>query len=200
MPPKSTGETRIFRRSRILNVILDWTGAFGVKRHTSERTSGEHSLPPSIVSLKSLGRLPSIVASQSAHGILTPQKTRASPLIQAEEIPTPGLATSPPTPGTTLSQTPTTPIHHTYDSRLSDYETKPDARGASGGSLRPAKEFDPTSLFVGGLEMYGPGAWTDEKVRVLFGRFEGLEFVRLIRPREYNIGYYQDLSAHRLIS
>ncbi|KAK7059212.1 hypothetical protein VNI00_001839 [Paramarasmius palmivorus] len=41
---------------------------------------------------------------------------------------------------------------------------------------------DPTTLFVGGLEMYGPSAWDEAKVRNYFQKFDGLEDVRVIRP------------------
>lgn len=47
---------------------------------------------------------------------------------------------------------------------------------------RVQKELDPTTLFVGGLEMYGPAAWDEEKVGNYFSRFGGLEQVKVVRP------------------
>ncbi|KAG2356265.1 hypothetical protein BDR07DRAFT_1423850 [Suillus spraguei] len=41
---------------------------------------------------------------------------------------------------------------------------------------------DPTTIFVGGLEMYGPNAWDEERVRNLFSRYGGIENVKVIRP------------------
>lgn len=47
------------------------------------------------------------------------------------------------------------------------------------------KKIDPTTLFVGGLEISGPGAWDEERVRNLFSRFGGLESVKFFRPSMY---------------
>jgi hypothetical protein len=47
---------------------------------------------------------------------------------------------------------------------------------------RSDRELDPTTLFVGGLEMFGPGAWNEEKVKNFFARFGGLESVKVVRP------------------
>jgi len=47
---------------------------------------------------------------------------------------------------------------------------------------RSDRDIDPTTLFVGGLEMFGPGAWDEEKVRLFFARFGGLESVKVVRP------------------
>jgi hypothetical protein len=49
-------------------------------------------------------------------------------------------------------------------------------------SSRPERDIDPTTLFVGGLEMFGPGAWDEEKVKKFFSRFGGLESVKVVRP------------------
>jgi hypothetical protein len=47
---------------------------------------------------------------------------------------------------------------------------------------RGEKELDPTTLFVGGLELVGPGAWDEEKVENFFAKFGGLEDVKVVRP------------------
>lgn len=44
------------------------------------------------------------------------------------------------------------------------------------------KIIDSMSLFVGGLEMMGPDAWDENKVAQVFGRYHGLQSVKLIRP------------------
>lgn len=41
---------------------------------------------------------------------------------------------------------------------------------------------DPTTIFVGGLEMFGPNAWDECKVRALFSKYGGIETVKVIRP------------------
>ena len=50
---------------------------------------------------------------------------------------------------------------------------------------RTDRELDPTTLFVGGLEMFGPGAWDEEKVKNFFARFGGLESVKVVRPCKF---------------
>ena len=50
---------------------------------------------------------------------------------------------------------------------------------------RSDREIDPTTLFVGGLEMFGPGAWDEEKVKNFFARFGGLESVKVVRPCKF---------------
>jgi hypothetical protein len=44
------------------------------------------------------------------------------------------------------------------------------------------KHIDPTTLFVGGLDVSGPGAWDEGKVRTVFSRYGGLESVKFVRP------------------
>ncbi|KAJ3721639.1 hypothetical protein C8R42DRAFT_56235 [Lentinula raphanica] len=94
---------------------------------------------------------------------------------------TPALARSPVTPKTPGSLFPPTPtsFHGEY----------PALFARSGKELsyrmdRPTGEqiLDPTTLFVGGLEMRGAGAWDEEKVYHLFEKYDGLESVNVIRP------------------
>lgn len=47
---------------------------------------------------------------------------------------------------------------------------------------RGERELDPTTLFVGGLEMHGPGAWDEDKVARFFRRFGGLDSVKVVQP------------------
>ena len=51
-----------------------------------------------------------------------------------------------------------------------------------GNSPESERHVDPTTLFVGGLDISGPGAWDEEKVRTLFSRYGGLESVKFVRP------------------
>lgn len=44
------------------------------------------------------------------------------------------------------------------------------------------KQVDPTTLFVGGLNISGSGAWDEEKVKALFSGYGGLESVKVVRP------------------
>ena len=91
---------------------------------------------------------------------------------------TPALDTSSITPITPGSQLPITPTSCDDDLHQS---MRPKTLGETrtNGSDR---ELDPTTLFVGGLEMFGPGAWNEEKVKNFFARFGGLESVKLVRP------------------
>jgi hypothetical protein len=50
-------------------------------------------------------------------------------------------------------------------------------KAASVKGSRIDREIDLATLFVGGLEMFGPGAWDEEKVNNFFARFGGLESV-----------------------
>lgn len=135
-------------------------------------------------------RSPSIIASQSANDILCSRRTQIpSPLTQGDELSTPGSDLSPVTPRTNLSQIPVTPTSQTYDVRLPECDTKGLDHNGGDSSHRSVREFDPTTLFVGGLEMYGPGAWTEEKVRAFFARFGGLEHVRVVRPVNSNTAF-----------
>lgn len=98
--------------------------------------------------------------------------------------PTPGLATSPITPKTPPDQAfPPTPtdlehVHVVAGRGLSQF----DGGEKQFGHLDGEKVIDPTTLFVGGLEIHGPNAWDDEKVTAFFDRFGGLESVKLVRP------------------
>ncbi|KAJ6504401.1 hypothetical protein DFH09DRAFT_292099 [Mycena vulgaris] len=100
---------------------------------------------------------------------------------QELDIPdTPGLGMSPITPKTSGSQFPTTPTSANDDlqsSSFQGYEPKD-----KNGYFEAAKELDPTTLFVGGLEMFGPAAWDEDRVSAFFGRFGGLESVKVVRP------------------
>ncbi|KAL1748988.1 hypothetical protein HDZ31DRAFT_79329 [Schizophyllum fasciatum] len=83
----------------------------------------------------------------------------------------PGLGMSPITPKTPGTQFPITPTSSTMgmDGLPFGYDGK-------------EREIDPTTLFVGGLEMHGPSAWDEERVGNLFAKYGGLQSVKVVRP------------------
>lgn len=50
------------------------------------------------------------------------------------------------------------------------------------------RELDPMTLFVGGLEMYGEYAWDEEKLKDLFGRYDGIENINFVKPSKTTFG------------
>lgn len=46
------------------------------------------------------------------------------------------------------------------------------------------RQVDPSTIFVGGLEVYGPSAWNETKLQSLFGRYGHIENIQLVRPGE----------------
>ncbi|KDR85423.1 hypothetical protein GALMADRAFT_234290 [Galerina marginata CBS 339.88] len=98
--------------------------------------------------------------------------------------PTPALDSFTITPVTPGSQFPITPTSSGADLPLNMSCKGSDAKEppSSFKGPRTGREIDPTTLFVGGLEMFGSGAWDEEKVRGFFSRFGGLESVKLVRP------------------
>ncbi|KAJ7103313.1 hypothetical protein B0H15DRAFT_206570 [Mycena belliarum] len=93
---------------------------------------------------------------------------------------TPGLGMSPITPKTSGSQFPTTPTSTNGDLQCSSYQGY--ESNDKNHYFDGPKDLDPTTLFVGGLEMFGPGAWDEARVSAFFERFGGLESVKVVRP------------------
>ncbi|KAG6879860.1 hypothetical protein C0992_010529 [Termitomyces sp. T32_za158] len=98
---------------------------------------------------------------------------------QELDIPsTPGLGRSPLTPKTPgFPPTPTNTYNALPSMSLKDRENK--NNGYPGDPASRERDIDPTTLFVGGLETFGPGAWDEEKLTKLFARFGGLEEVKM---------------------
>lgn len=46
------------------------------------------------------------------------------------------------------------------------------------------REYDPTTVFVGGLDMSQFGAWDENRLRGVFSRFGSIEDVHIVRPCE----------------
>jgi hypothetical protein len=97
---------------------------------------------------------------------------------------TPALDTSSITPVSPGSQFPVTPTSCNDNLHQS---VQPKSLGEPETPMnRSDRELDPTTLFVGGLEMFGPGAWDEEKVKNFFARFGGLESVKVVRPCKFS--------------
>lgn len=90
---------------------------------------------------------------------------------------TPGLGMSPVTPvsGSLFPPTPTD-----GDVQLTPTKGFEDKSNHSDGE----RELDPTTLFIGGLETYGPNAWDEERIIHLFSQYEGLDSVKVVKPRK----------------
>ncbi|KAL1737600.1 hypothetical protein EV714DRAFT_266399 [Schizophyllum commune] len=92
-------------------------------------------------------------------------------VLEMPSPPMPGLGMSPITPKTPGTQFPITPTSSTMG-----------MEGVSFGYDGKDRELDPTTLFVGGLEMHGPSAWDEERVANLFAKYGGLQSVKVVRP------------------
>lgn len=98
---------------------------------------------------------------------------------------------------TTISPlTPVTQFPITLTSNTGDTTSHVDEHGLgkdlslSYNHSRPEREIDPTTLFVGGLEMFGPSAWDEKKVEIFFSRFGGLESVKVVRPGRLMVYFF----------
>lgn len=98
---------------------------------------------------------------------------------------TPALDTSSITPVSPGSQFPVTPTS-CNDNLHQSMQPKSFGEPETPLTNRSDRELDPTTLFVGGLEMFGPGAWDEEKVKNFFARFGGLESVKVVRPCKFS--------------
>ncbi|KAG0707521.1 hypothetical protein DFH29DRAFT_628554 [Suillus ampliporus] len=136
---------------------------------------------PSVTPLPSMTSI-SDVASSTAH-FNTPVHQEEFYDLDVGIPPTPEFGTSPMTPKTPGSLIPRTPTTGSY---LGDFQTGSLPELATKNVLQWDEKrqgpLDPTTLFVGGLEMYGPNAWDEGRVRNLFSRYGGVENVKVIRP------------------
>ncbi|KZT30864.1 hypothetical protein NEOLEDRAFT_1174229 [Neolentinus lepideus HHB14362 ss-1] len=136
--------------------------------------------------------------SQVVEAPETPTRRDAYSDTDTSVPPTPDFVTSPITPRTPGFSVLHTPVSH--DNSLGEVEHEashhdapyggPEARkftGESGGmqvknGFERHREVDPTTIFIGGLEMFGPNAWDEQRVRTVFERFGGIEDVRVVKP------------------
>ncbi|PFH54868.1 hypothetical protein AMATHDRAFT_393 [Amanita thiersii Skay4041] len=115
------------------------------------------------------------------------EETECSLALHAREdndaLSTPGLGMSPVTPKSFGSGFPSTPTEPNGDISGLSLDNKANQEGAYlGVNALQRRMVDPTTLFVGGLEMFGSAAWDEAKVRKCFEKFGGLESVKFIRP------------------
>ncbi|EPQ60378.1 hypothetical protein GLOTRDRAFT_124137 [Gloeophyllum trabeum ATCC 11539] len=101
----------------------------------------------------------------------TPSRPNISLNSESSVPSTPDFVGSPITP-----KTPGISALHTPDSQGSELDVEDAQVGVRN------REVDPTTIFVGGLEMFGPHAWDEHRVRSLFERFGGIEDVRVVKP------------------
>ncbi|KAG2155623.1 hypothetical protein DEU56DRAFT_847357 [Suillus clintonianus] len=151
------------------------------RKYWSDRMEADEN--PSIVTPLSSMTGISDVASSTAHFNTTPVHQEGSYELEVGIPPTPEFGSSPMTPKTPVSLVPRTPTTGSY---LGDFHSGSLPELATKNVLQwDAKRegpLDPTTIFVGGLEMYGPNAWDEERVRNLFSRYGGVENVKVIRP------------------
>jgi len=101
--------------------------------------------------------------------------------VEVDISPTPEIGTSPVT-----SQTSGIPRTPTTGSYLGDFQSRSLLELATEvvpqWNEKRESLYDPTTVFVGGLEMYGPNAWNEERVRNFFLRYGAIESVKVVRP------------------
>ena len=129
---------------------------------------------------------PHMAAEQFGNLDETPETTPAYPDDDQEvDMPsTPGFGMSPITPKTPGSLFPTTPTSTSGDLQAISFKGYGSKENIPyyGDANRAERELDPTTLFVGGLEPFGPDAWDEAKVGNFFAKFGGLENVKVVRP------------------
>ncbi|KAF8841966.1 hypothetical protein BDN67DRAFT_1010225 [Paxillus ammoniavirescens] len=106
--------------------------------------------------------------------------------IETDLAPTPEYGASPitpRTPGSLMLRTPTTSscMGDFQSMSFKDYDSQ-DSLLRLPREKRDDTVVDPTTIFVGGLDMFGPTAWDEDKVRALFSRYGGVEAVKVVRP------------------
>lgn len=194
------GPRRIFRLFSIARMSMEMTDvAFGLKRRAREAMKKslnkmcKWSLCPSITD--ELTPACCSFEDQAGHALEVVPRHNDSAVDMDVSLesqyaddyhipPTPGLAMSPITPKTPSSQFPHTPTSMAGDFaavQSSEFPTDEQSMYIPEG-IHTEKELDPTTLFVGGLEMHGLGAWDEEKVKNFFAQYDGLESIKLVRP------------------
>jgi hypothetical protein len=126
--------------------------------------------------------------------------------LDPEMPPTPEFGGSPNTSRNTSGQFPKTPPRN-YAGDLQEVshnvggiEIKEPLYHSGHASNLGDKDLDPTTIFVGGLEMYGPNAWDEKKVHSHFARFGGVENVKVVRPGSWlldNVPGFQNIEISK---
>ncbi|PCH34009.1 hypothetical protein WOLCODRAFT_160525 [Wolfiporia cocos MD-104 SS10] len=127
--------------------------------------------------------------------------------------PTPGFVVSPITPLSpkTVRNYPDTPtsaesrIGEEPDLQTSAHYSAPKYVRGSGGKYEPSwsvnveKEFDPNTIFVGGLDMYTSDTWDEGQLRAIFERYGQIENIQFVRPMNKKSAFafirYSDIAA-----
>ncbi|KAK0208832.1 hypothetical protein DFS33DRAFT_1380321 [Desarmillaria ectypa] len=171
----------------------DFSGVWGEKKAEDEREdkgdTREIDGLASTMGVVSLSDTPHVTYDMSEEPFAAEKEENPAGYQDIEQEldmpPTPGLGMSPITPRTPGVMFPATPTSTIGDLHgivsFNGYDSK-DKNGYPEERTREERLLDPTTLFVGGLEMYGPGAWDEEKVSNFFRKFGGLESVKVVRP------------------
>ncbi|TDL28259.1 hypothetical protein BD410DRAFT_353854 [Rickenella mellea] len=133
-------------------------------------------------------RPPQLTRPVNVHRRSMSNPTPRVPLVD-DIPPTPELDMSPMTPRTpyTGHGFPKTPLYSSA-SPLPIYNAQKTVEESQVGYVdRNAyfgreRDVDPTTVFVGGLDMFSPRPWDEEKLRSLFGRYGVVDDVKIIRP------------------
>lgn len=91
---------------------------------------------------------------------------------------------------TPISALPRTPIHSL--GQLSVSECQETGAQCTGEEIDEDKidfhgrerDIDPKTVFVGGLEHYGPMMWDEERLRLVFSRYGDVQNVQVVNPRK----------------
>ncbi|KAF9270021.1 hypothetical protein L218DRAFT_7553 [Marasmius fiardii PR-910] len=98
------------------------------------------------------------------------------------EVDPPSLTMSPTTPKSPVSTFFLTPTSTDSCKNVSTKEAEDDTFRFPGTPSGMERVVDTSTLFVGGLDMHGPGAWDEAKLQNYFQRFGGLQNVKIVRP------------------
>lgn len=90
-----------------------------------------------------------------------------------------------PASATAALETPNTPYEpQEFKDKRNTYDDEEPTKRAPPPHLVPSikQKLDHSTIFVGGLEMYGPNAWNEDLIQEVFGRYGEIEGIKLIRP------------------
>ena len=124
--------------------------------------------------------------------IPSPERVRVQDTAQAmvdngqdlDMPPTPDFGLSPKTPTTTNSMKfPQTPTSAKFESFASPSVKDSEVTFSPSYIREPREsEIDPTTIFVGGLEINGPNNWDENRVKEYFTKFGHVEDIKFIVP------------------
>ena len=86
--------------------------------------------------------------------------------------------------GPCVPLTPTSGSGMKSNQRMSFQSPRREAIPSLPEEMKVGPVHDPTTVFVGGLEMRGPKAWDERKLRVLFSKYGGIKSVKVVRPSQ----------------